>query len=141
MTTIETVLNKHDNGLGFFTCNHQNQIWKGSLDCVSFEKSAIKDKLLTSDKPCYIIKISGKIGATNDGYLAPNDNVSSGQAELLISLPPLRLQQLGDPSFLAAYGVKYAYMTGAMAGGIPPPLERKEFFHNWSGGPWRYPFL
>ena len=118
MTTIETVLNKHDNGLGFFTCNHQNQIWKGSLDCVSFEKSGIKDKLLTSDKPCYIIKISGKIGATNDGYLAPNDNVSSGQAELLISLPPLRLQQLGDPSFLAAYGVKYAYMTGAMAGGI-----------------------
>ena len=118
MTTIETVLNKHDNGLGFFTCNHQNQIWKGSLDCVSFEKSAIKDKLLTSDKPCYIIKISGKIGATNDGYLAPADHSSSRQAELLISLPPLRLQQLGDPSFLAAYGVKYAYMTGAMAGGI-----------------------
>ncbi|MFM7363113.1 MAG: PfaD family polyunsaturated fatty acid/polyketide biosynthesis protein [Cuspidothrix sp.] len=119
MKTIETVRNQHDNGLGFFTCNHyQNQVWKGSLDCISFGKNAIKDKLLTLDKPCYIIKIAGKIGVTNDGYLAPNDNSLSEQPELLISLPPLRLQQLGDPSFLAAYGVKYAYMTGAMAGGI-----------------------
>lgn len=119
MTTIETVLNKHDNGLGFFNWNHhQNQVWKGSLDCVSFEKSTIKNKLLTLDQPCHIIKMAGKIGVTNDGYLAPSDNGSSGQTELLISLPPLRLQQLGDPSFLTAYGVKYAYMTGAMAGGI-----------------------
>jgi trans-AT polyketide synthase/acyltransferase/oxidoreductase domain-containing protein len=117
--TIETVRNQHDNGLGFFGWNHhQNQIWKGSLDCVSFEKNAIKDKLLTLDQPCHIIKIAGRIGVTNDGYLAPNDNGSSGQPELLISLPPLRLQQLGDSSFLTAYGVKYAYMTGAMAGGI-----------------------
>lgn len=119
MKTIETVRNQHDNGLGFFGWNHhQNQIWKGSLDCVSFEKNAIKDKLLTLDQPCHIIKIAGRIGVTNDGYLTPNDNSSSGQPELLISLPPLRLQQLGDSSFLAAYGVKYAYMTGAMAGGI-----------------------
>lgn len=119
MKTIETVRNQHDNGLGFFGWNHhQNQIWKGSLDCVSFEKNAIKDKLLTLDQPCHIIKIAGRIGVTNDGYLAPNDNSSSGQPELLISLPPLRLQQLGDSSFLTAYGVKYAYMTGAMAGGI-----------------------
>ncbi|MFM6154849.1 MAG: 2-nitropropane dioxygenase, partial [Sphaerospermopsis kisseleviana] len=119
MTTIETVLNKHDNGLGFLNWHHhQNQVWKGSLDCVSFERSTIKDKLLTLDQPCHIIKMAGKIGITNDGYLAPSDHNSSGQPELLISLPPLRLQQLGDPSFLAAYGVKYAYMTGAMAGGI-----------------------
>ncbi|MBE9231046.1 PfaD family polyunsaturated fatty acid/polyketide biosynthesis protein [Cuspidothrix issatschenkoi LEGE 03284] len=119
MTTIETVLNKHDNGLGFFNWNHhQNQVWKGSLDCVSFEKSTIKNKLLILDQPCHIIRMAGKIGVTNDGYLAPGDNGSSGQTELLISLPPLRLQQLGDSSFLTAYGVKYAYMTGAMAGGI-----------------------
>lgn len=119
MTTIETVLNKHDNGLGFLNWNHhQNQVWKGSLDCVSFENSTIKDKLLTLDKSCYIIKIAGKIGVTNDGYLMPHDHSSSAQPELLISLPPLRLQQLGDSSFLTAYGVKYAYMTGAMAGAI-----------------------
>ncbi|MTJ07668.1 PfaD family polyunsaturated fatty acid/polyketide biosynthesis protein [Anabaena sp. UHCC 0204] len=119
MTTIETVLNKHDNELGFCTLiNHQNQVWKGSLDCVSFDKSTIKDKLLTLDQPCHIIRVGGKIGVTNDGYLTPTVHSSSAQAELLISVPPIHLQQLGDFNFLTTHGVKYAYMTGAMAGGI-----------------------
>ena len=48
---------------------NQNQVWKGSLDCISFEQTAIKDKLLALDKPCYIVKVAGKIGVTNDGYL------------------------------------------------------------------------
>ncbi|MBD2567024.1 PfaD family polyunsaturated fatty acid/polyketide biosynthesis protein [Anabaena lutea] len=119
MTTVETVRNQHNNGLSFFSWSqNQKQIWKGSLDCISFEQNAIKDKLLASDKPCYIIRVGGKIGVTNDGYLAPADNGSIGQAELLISVPPIHLQQFGDPNFLTAYGVKYAYVTGAMAGGI-----------------------
>lgn len=33
-------------------------------------------------------------------------------------LPPLTPDQLGDPAFRAAHGLKYAYMTGAMANGI-----------------------
>ncbi|MBD2628447.1 PfaD family polyunsaturated fatty acid/polyketide biosynthesis protein [Trichormus variabilis] len=119
MTTVETVRNQHNNGLSFFSWSqNQKQIWKGSLDCISFEQSAIKDKLLAADKPCYIIRVGGKIGVTNDGYLVPADNGSIGQAELLISVPPIHIQQFGDPNFLTTYGVKYAYVTGAMAGGI-----------------------
>jgi trans-AT polyketide synthase, acyltransferase and oxidoreductase domains len=37
---------------------------------------------------------------------------------LLAYLPPLRPDQLGDPTFLRDHGVKYPYMTGAMANGI-----------------------
>lgn len=119
MTTLDTVLNKHGNGLSFSTfSNHQNQIWRGSLDCIAFEQNAIKDKLLSLDKPCYIVRVADNIGVTNDGYLTPADNASSAQVELLISLPPLRLQQFGDPNFLTVHAVQYAYMTGAMAGGI-----------------------
>ncbi|MBD2294658.1 PfaD family polyunsaturated fatty acid/polyketide biosynthesis protein [Anabaena sphaerica FACHB-251] len=119
MTTFNTVLNKHNNGLTFSSfSNHQNQTWRGSIDCIAFEQNAIKDKLLTLEKPCYIVKIAGNIGVTNDGYLTPANNASSEQAELLISLPPLGLQQFGDSHFLTDHGVKYAYMTGAMAGGI-----------------------
>lgn len=33
-------------------------------------------------------------------------------------VPPVRLTQLGDPSFRADYGLKYAYVSGAMAAGI-----------------------
>jgi PfaD family protein len=119
LTTLDTVLNKHGNGLSFSTfSNHQNQIWRGSLDCIAFEQNAIKDKLLSLDKPCYIVRVADNIGVTNDGYLTPADNASSAQVELLISLPPLRLQQFGDPNFLRVHAVQYAYMTGAMAGGI-----------------------
>ena len=32
-------------------------------------------------------------------------------------------------------------LQGAMDGNDAPPLDRSEFFHNWSGGPCRYPFL
>ncbi|AFZ24739.1 PfaD family protein [Cylindrospermum stagnale PCC 7417] len=119
MTTVDTVRSKHDNGLGFFAWFHnQNQVWKGSLDCISFERNAIKDKFLALDKPCYIVKVADKIGVTNDGYLSNTDNSTTTQVELLLSIPPVRSQQLGDPTFLSSHGVKYAYVTGAMAGGI-----------------------
>ncbi|WP_066380746.1 PfaD family polyunsaturated fatty acid/polyketide biosynthesis protein [Anabaena sp. CA = ATCC 33047] len=119
MTTVDTLINKSDNGLGFpnHTNNH-NLVWKGNLDCVAFEKTAIKNKLLAVDKPCYFVKVAEKVGVTNDGFLTTADSATVGQLELLTSIAPITSQQLGDSSFLSCYGVKYAYMTGAMAGGI-----------------------
>lgn len=119
MTTVDTFINKYDNGLGYSShiYNH-NLIWKGALDCVAFEETDIKNKLLALDKPCYIVKLAGKVGVTNDGYLAPAEHGAAGQLELITSIPPIKTQQLGDSSFLSFYGVKYAYMTGAMASGI-----------------------
>jgi PfaD family protein len=35
-----------------------------------------------------------------------------------MAVPPISIQNLGDPTFLSSYNVKYAYATGAMAGGI-----------------------
>ncbi|WP_414755461.1 PfaD family polyunsaturated fatty acid/polyketide biosynthesis protein [Anabaena sp. CCY 9910] len=119
MTTVDALINKYDNGLGFLAyTSYQNLAWKGSLDCISFDHTAIKNKLLALDKPCYIVKVAGKIGLTNDGYLSAAELGTTGQVELLTSLPSIRIQQLGDPNFLSFYGVQSAYMTGAMAGGI-----------------------
>ncbi|GAX36835.1 PfaD family polyunsaturated fatty acid/polyketide biosynthesis protein [Nodularia sp. NIES-3585] len=119
MIPVDTLPDQHNNSLKFPTNPHsQNLTWKGALDSVSFDQSAIKNKLLTLDKPCYILKIAGKIGVTNEGYLCPPENNTTAQPELLTVIPPINLQQLGDSNFLAAHGVKYAYVTGAMAGGI-----------------------
>jgi len=119
VTTVEALINKYDNGLNFSVHNsYQNLVWKGSLDCIAFEPTAIKNKLLSLDKPCYIVKVADNIGVTNDGYLSPAEIDTIGQVELLTSLAPIKIQQSGDPSFLSFYGVKSAYMTGAMAGGI-----------------------
>lgn len=118
VTTVNAVIGEHNNGLGFYANFNYNQIWKGRLDCVSFARADLKDKLLNLDKPCYIVKVGGKIGVTNEGYLCPADNSNTGQVELLTAVPPISTQNLGDPNFLSFHGVKYAYATGAMAGGI-----------------------
>jgi len=115
----DTLQSQYDNGLNLNTnpVNH-NQVWKGALDCIAFEKSAIKNKLLNINKPCYIVRVGGKIGVTNEGYLSPAYNGNTAEVELLTAVKPISTHSLGEPSFLSFHGVKYAYATGAMAGGI-----------------------
>jgi trans-AT polyketide synthase, acyltransferase and oxidoreductase domains len=115
----KAILKKSANSLKISQFFHnQNQVWQGSLDSISFDEEGIKVKLLNINKPCYIIRFEGQIGVTNEGYLYNSNNGKIGQVEILIAVPPLPIQQLGDPTFLDFHGVKYAYATGAMAHGI-----------------------
>jgi trans-AT polyketide synthase, acyltransferase and oxidoreductase domains len=116
--TVE-IINSHDNGLNFHAFSfYQNQTWKGSLDCVSFDRESIRNKLLNLTQPCYIIRTEGKIGVTNYGYTYATENADNKEIELLAFVAPTSTANLGDPNFLSFHGVKYAYSTGAMAGGI-----------------------
>jgi PfaD family protein len=107
-----------NNGLHLPSSHPTYQTWKGSLETIAFSPEAIKQTLLTLNKPCYIVRVEDKIGVTNEGYISPLENGNTAQVELLIATPPISLQQLGDRNFLACHGVKYAYTTGAMASGI-----------------------
>ncbi|MGJ3246539.1 MAG: PfaD family polyunsaturated fatty acid/polyketide biosynthesis protein [Elainellaceae cyanobacterium] len=91
--------------------------WHGSLDSIAFDLDGIQTKLLNLDQPCQVVRVQGQIGITHDGHGYPG-NGKTASADLLMSVPPLPLQQLGDRSFQATHGVKYAYAAGAMAGGI-----------------------
>ncbi|MGL5065833.1 MAG: PfaD family polyunsaturated fatty acid/polyketide biosynthesis protein [Microcoleus sp.] len=106
-----------DNALQFYGSSPvSDKVWQGSLDSVAFDAAEIKAKLLDLDRHCYVVRIKGKIGVTNEGFLVNSDK--SGTGEALIELPPIPIQQLGDRNFLDFHGVNYAYMVGAMAGGI-----------------------
>ncbi|MDF5711072.1 MAG: PfaD family polyunsaturated fatty acid/polyketide biosynthesis protein [Nostoc sp. S4] len=118
MIGTNKILNKNGNYLIYSDKHYHNQIWQGTLDSISFDEKGIKSKLLNLDKPCYIIRFEGKIGATNEGYLYAYNPEKIEQAEILIAVPPISTQQLGDRNFLNFHGVKYAYATGAMAQGI-----------------------
>jgi len=61
-------------------------------------------------KSCYIIQHNEQIIINNEGC----DDVK----KITAFVPPMLAEQLGDPAFKAFYGVKYAYMIGAMANGI-----------------------
>jgi len=119
MIGTNNILNKNGNYLKFSDFTHQqHQILQIVLDSISFNETGIKSKLLQLEKPCYIIRIEEKIGATNEASLSAYNQQKTEQAEIIIAVPPISTQQLGDPNFLNFHGVKYAYATGAMAQGI-----------------------
>jgi len=115
----ETILEKPNNSLKISPLfSHNHQPWQGNINSVSFDAEGIKFKLRNLEKPCYIVKKEEQIGVTNEGHIVPINHGNQAQIETLITVPSLAIQQLGDPSFLDFYGVKYAYATGAMAQGI-----------------------
>ncbi|WP_413173816.1 PfaD family polyunsaturated fatty acid/polyketide biosynthesis protein [Anabaena azotica] len=103
-----------------FSSTFYNQIqhWHGDLNSVAFDTDTIKSKLRHLEKHCYIVRKENQIGITNEGNISYTSNGKTDQLELLLSVPPISLQQLGDNNFLTFYGVKYPYITGAMAQGI-----------------------
>lgn len=98
-----------------FTGTPQPLFWKGSPRDIVFDMQSIQEKLKQTDKPCYVMKdFQGRIGVSNTGEL-----VSEGRGlQVLAMTPPMTASQLGDPTFLEDYNLKYAYKTGAMANGI-----------------------
>lgn len=92
--------------------NGSDRADKGYLPAIAFALADIKTKLLELDRPCYVVSQEGQIGVTQDLDFCPNN------LELLIFVPPLPPQELGDRRFRTFHGVDYAYSTGAMAGGI-----------------------
>jgi PfaD family protein len=60
--------------------------------------------------PCMIVKTAQGVGATN--------SPDFGRGRLLAVAAPVLPDSLGAPSFRHDHAVRYAYMAGAMAGGI-----------------------
>ncbi|MCC5622771.1 PfaD family polyunsaturated fatty acid/polyketide biosynthesis protein [Nostoc sp. CHAB 5715] len=98
--------------------NNINKTRKGDLNSIAFEEMEIKSRLLNLHQPCYVIQDQNRVGIANQGNFYDPNNSQSEKLETLMVVPPLPPQQLGDRDFLAFHGVKYAYMAGAMAGGI-----------------------
>ena len=119
MLNSEIRLNKHQQQLKFSpSMNNNYQGWQGDLITVSFDAGNIKNKLMNLNYPCYILNKEGQIGISNQGCLSYSTNGKTKQLEMLLTVPSIGFHQLGDPTFLEFYGVKYAYVTGAMAQGI-----------------------
>ncbi|MFT6807304.1 MAG: trans-AT polyketide synthase/acyltransferase/oxidoreductase domain-containing protein [Saprospiraceae bacterium] len=98
-----------------FSGTPQQIFWQGSPREIVFDVDGVREKLLQTNKPCYIMKdFNGRIGVSNTGAL-----VSEGRGlQVLAMTSPMTAEQLGDSTFRADYKLKYAYKTGAMANGI-----------------------
>ena len=70
--------------------------------------------------PTYVLDVDGRPGVTQDGVstLTANGDGEPAGFPLAGFAPALLPEQLGDPAFLAAHRLRYAYVAGAMANGI-----------------------
>jgi trans-AT polyketide synthase, acyltransferase and oxidoreductase domains len=90
--------------------------WQGALNSIAFDPAGIQAKLLTLDKPCYVVRYEGQIGVTHEGSSAGTGSIEG--VECLGMVAPMPLDQLGDRNFRHFHGLQYAYSSGAMASGI-----------------------
>ncbi|MFE5616444.1 PfaD family polyunsaturated fatty acid/polyketide biosynthesis protein [Streptomyces sp. NPDC056524] len=78
------------------------------------DPAGIHQALSQLEQPCYVVSGPQGIGAVAGGTAVAGGD---GPA-VLAAVPALSPQRLGSAEFRAAHGVRYAYMAGAMAGGI-----------------------
>lgn len=87
--------------------------WSGAAATVAFDEAGIRARLLNLSQPCFVVRVNGRIGMTNEGQLSHD-----GAHEALAYVPPMLPELLGDAGFRASHGVRYAYTAGAMANAI-----------------------
>lgn len=90
--------------------------WQGPDECIALDIDGLRSELLSLSHPLYLVRAAGRLGLTHMGQIG--QPVNGQGAELIAALPPLPIEQLGDPSFNACYGTRYAYYGGAMANAI-----------------------
>ncbi|RPJ52215.1 MAG: PfaD family polyunsaturated fatty acid/polyketide biosynthesis protein [Chloroflexi bacterium] len=92
--------------------------WQGPADAIAFEEEAIRASLLSFSETLYVVRSGDEIGVTCAGELGSRQAGAAAQVEVLSILPPLPVENLGDPSFNTCYGTRYTYYGGAMASAI-----------------------
>lgn len=106
--TISGIRSKAEKGIGK---------WFGSSKSLAYDHVGIQAIFEKVDTPAYIVRgEDGRIGVAD--RIGTDDKSDLVTAELLATLPAYAPEQLGDATFRETYGLKYNYMTGAMANGI-----------------------
>jgi trans-AT polyketide synthase, acyltransferase and oxidoreductase domains len=83
------------------------------MDALSMQtKSSCLEELLNSNQPLYLVNDRERVRICN-----ASEFPDSGELPLFVS-PALSSENLGSSAFKTEYNVKYACMSGAMAGGI-----------------------
>ena len=95
--------------------------WHGLDADVLRGEQAISDALRRIARPLYVLDAgSGEYAAATVGRVELGDDVKAdaGGYPVIGHAHPCPLESFGDPAFRADHGLRYAYLTGAMANGI-----------------------
>ncbi len=94
--------------------------WIAGADSSETRPVSLHQAILDIKKPVAVIEHHGQTTVASQGTAVIGEDSSAGsQGDPLIAyVPPLPLENLGDPAFTRAHGLKYPYIMGAMANGI-----------------------
>ncbi len=77
---------------------------------LSSDKSVLCEAIRCVARPLFL--------TLQDGAVAVSDAAAWDESANTAYIPPVRLENLGDPTFCADYGLRYPYIAGSMANGI-----------------------
>ncbi len=95
--------------------------WMGTHGDLVQSTDARKNPFLRPDRPLFAVEMTdGSVAVTSSGRASLGTETLSEPTSLPLAgyAPPLRPEDLGDTYFKEHYGLRYAYITGAMANGI-----------------------
>ncbi len=90
--------------------------WRGGQESLVRTADALGKLLQRVDRPVYAVQTNSGTAFADSGEATLGNG--SEASPLLGYAAPCRPEALGDASFRADHGVRYAYMAGAMANGI-----------------------
>ena len=92
--------------------------WDADRISLSNDNEKMRSMLLSHDLPLWAVRFDGTTFLTNQSGYGTGKAGNAVKAERLAYAAPLPLGNLGDVSFMKAYGTRYAYYSGAMANAI-----------------------
>ena len=96
-------------------------MWSAGVDSPAFDQRSLLGAVARFRAPAHILRESaqGRVGVGVGGEVIAAHQVNGHAAyPLIATLPPLFPEWLGDRSFGETHGVRFPYVTGAMANGI-----------------------
>src|SRR5262249_6380069 len=84
----------------------------------SDEPAAFRDAVGDLRSPVVVVRTDAGLAVAPGGSVVLGRTAAADALPVAAYLPPLPPEQLGDPAFRHEHGLRYPYMTGAMANGI-----------------------
>lgn len=96
--------------------------WNGDQSKLVSSTAEVSALLKDLKKPVFAVLHEGKLAFSAEGQISFDLKTrQAGNLPLMGVSMPKNLEYLGDPSFCADHGLKYAYIGGSMAHGISSP--------------------
>ncbi len=92
--------------------------WHPNGAPLSASSEAIRNALGALRAPIVVVRENGSFAVATGGTFVLGEGTEPDTKPMAAFLPPLPAEQLGDPAFLRDHGLRFPYMTGAMANGI-----------------------